>query len=633
MLGMAQKLFFESQHKAPWKKSSSSMQRPYWPFLEKMFTEKRLSYVDRALAVQLLNENPEASEEAACFLCHLSMAARKGHLCIYVDKDTLYPLPEDLWQRTLNDEPESSLDTLANEDLTVLTDFIRKGAEAIPSSLVALIEGIGSPSSAPVCRNDNSYYFQRFWIKETQLIHNFTNILESTPCPEIDPECVNSEVDILLREKKLLVEQAQAILKMSQQSLTIICGGPGTGKTYTAAHLIKVLWNALSGEQRQRFEIALAAPTGKAAANLQKSLSCVISELEGIKPIKAKTLHRLLGIRSSKKNAAEKQAIINADLVLVDECSMIDVDLMASLFSAIKPGARLIMLGDPNQLPSVEAGGVFSDFVRYLRSAAEPSVRPAELVHCLRSELKEIVEFAQIIHSGDHERAVAFFSNGIEHKEIDQNSRSSKQIQKNLLHHAVSYFPQFDLSSQKPSEIIEAFNRFRILSPLRRGPYGVEALNELFKGYFEKSLRKNPYFMAPIILTKNNPGLELFNGETGVLISKNVEGHSFEQHHFQEGDYVIFPGDVPAAVKQIPAVLLSSFEYAYCISVHKSQGSEFDHVLLMLPERADVFGREVLYTAVTRAKKKLELWCSESVFKKTIDHQARRLSGIFERMK
>jgi exodeoxyribonuclease V alpha subunit len=171
----------------------------------------------------------------------------------------------------------------------------------------------------------------------------------------------------------------------------------------------------------------------------------------------------------------------------------------------------------------------------------------------------------------------------------------------------------------EPREMMDAFNRFRILSPLRKGPHGVEAINELFL--------KKPSHAAPIILTKNDRGLELFNGETGVLIRKDLS-----KPHFQEGDYAIFPGDRPDAIKRVPAVLLPPFEYAYCLSVHKSQGSEFDHVLLMLLEGSENFGNQVLYTGVTRAKRKLEIWCSLATLKKTLSHKSQRLSGISERI-
>jgi exodeoxyribonuclease V alpha subunit len=182
------------------------------------------------------------------------------------------------------------------------------------------------------------------------------------------------------------------------------------------------------------------------------------------------------------------------------------------------------------------------------------------------------------------------------------------------------------LSETSPEALFNAFNQFRILSPLRQGPFGVNALNELFKRHFEKQAKHRLSFIAPITIMKNDAQFGLSNGEIGILIRQNREPQPFDSL-FQEGDYALFIGE-QGIVRSLPAILLPAFEYAYCMSVHKSQGSEFEHVLLLLPEGAEIFGKEGLYTGVTRAKKGLEIWSSQETFKKILMKHSHRLSGI-----
>lgn len=573
------------------------MNEANWPFLNQLVSDKKLSYFDFSFAQFLLKPTLKENEEQACFLCHLSLAAKNGHLCIRVKDSQISPTVEELWQA----EDKESSPLLSNSEISHLSDLILAGANTLPSSLISNITETIHPTT-PLCYCEGRYYLHKFWIKEKALTDTFKHLLQLKPNIEFDPESATKEISTLLAENKILPKQAEALAAIIKQPLTIICGGPGTGKSYTAALSIKVIWNLLSPQQKEHYEIALAAPTGKAAANLQKNLGILAGNLLKHKPFKSKTLHSLLGIRQKRKN--QNQSYLTADLLIIDESSMIDIDLMLSLLKKVKPGARLVLLGDPDQLPSVEAGTVFSDIVK-----SETS-NPVLLDQCLRAELKEIVEFSKTIQEGDFEKALHYFKQSIEHREI------AETFKKDLIDKCEPYF---NVQTHDPLEMLEHFNRFRILSPLRQGPFGVQAINELFIHKQQKS--------APIILVKNDPELELFNGETGVLIKKD-----FSKPYFEAGDLAYFPGDTPGTWKEIPAVLLPTFEYAYCLSVHKSQGSEYDHVLLLLPERSEIFGKQVLYTGVTRAKKKLELWGSLETLKKTMTGQTFRLSGIPQKL-
>ena len=198
-----------------------------------------------------------------------------------------------------------------------------------------------------------------------------------------------------------------------------------------------------------------------------------------------------------------------------------------------------------------------------------------------------------------------------------------KGVYQSLLKHLDEAFVNPVELIEEPELLLKAFNRFRILSPLRQGPYGVEEINSLF---LKNALKRctGSRFIAPIMIVKNNYSLGLFNGEVGVLVChpKGAEGH------FQVGDYAIFPSNEKEGVRKVSALLLPRFDYAYCLSVHKSQGSEFDHVLVLNPQRSANFGRKVLYTAVTRARQSLEIWGSDQELIKTIANHDQRLSGF-----
>ncbi len=567
--------------------------------------ERYFAFVDIALAQLLLGSPVELCDEAMCFLAYLSMATRHGHLCIQVDGSNLVPYPGDMIQ-----EDESG-QSLSDEDIQDMTASIICGAAQLPPALISSVDSSAIVPLTPICRDGTRYYFQRYWVQESSCLQRLVQGLTTPPALTIDAEFASKYVENLIHQKLLLPEQGRAILHGCNRSISLVCGGPGTGKTYTAAHWIALFWKALSPEQRRRTKIALAAPTGKAAANLQKSLSKVVDTLEQFKPVQAKTLHSLLGI-SSREPAA-----LTADLILVDESSMIDVNLMAALLKAVKPGARLIFLGDPYQLPPVEAGGVFKDIVQVLLHF--PGYQPADLQTCMRMESEGLIQLAQRMRSGDGDQAMPFVDlNAVGPTALQRQQALFKQV-------ARHFVIPFD-AVNNPQERFTLFNRFRLLSPLRKGPYGVDALNDCFMQALVKEGRRQGIFAAPIMVTRNTAELNLYNGDVGVLVKPMQSSDEVE------GSFALFESATTGLARKIPAVLLPPFEYAYCLSVHKSQGSEFDHVLLLMPEGAEVFGREVLYTAVTRAKKKLEVWSTETVLQNALKRPSQRLSGISSRL-
>jgi len=598
MPGLAQKLFHDREGISISKVSK-------WPLLDRMLEMGALDYVDYSLTKILLKGIVDPSQELAALLCHLSIAARMGHLCIQVTENQILPDPVQLWSQEADQDP--NITNASQEDYEEIENLIRRSVDCIPSSLIDDPAGEAFPVR-PLCRKGNLIYLQRNWIAESTLLDSFRKILDQTPVISLDVHTIQKK----LEETSLNEEQMQGVLKSCEVCFSVICGGPGTGKTHTAGQLIRMIWESMSGE----IEIALAAPTGKAAANLEKSLLRALPDL----PLKAKTLHALLGVRSQNRwqRPSEK---LSADVILVDESSMIDVNMMSRLFASIKTGARLILLGDPHQLPPVEAGSLFADIVHYLKK--EKDERVIELQECLRTELRSIVKFAEIVKKGDVAEGHQYLASaplGIEFHPLAKSQNPSRSIQM-LLDHAVNHFP---FKNEDPELLFEKFNQFRMLSPLRKGAFGVDALNERFYRHLIKKA-KGETFVAPIMLVNNDYRLNLFNGEVGILIRK---GSSEKSHLFSDEDVALFPGGEDGSFRQFSALVLPKFEYAYCLSVHKSQGSEFDHILMILPEGSENFGREVLYTGITRARKKLELWTDESILAATIQRQSHRQSGF-----
>lgn len=623
MTGLAKQLFTERQNGSPWKEKQKKAHEPAWPTIQKLLDERYFLYIDFSLA-QLLLKNCHANEETALFLCYLSLAVRSGHLCVKIEGDKLHPQPETLFRKSSHETTNSSLNPEDFEALLAsLQAALCAGAHIMPKELIS-IDPEPATTTKPLHRCRNTYYFQKYWLQETSFITDFKRITSSNPLLQSDISRIEQQIEELCHNNSLLPEQAEAIRMAAAQNLTIISGGPGTGKTYTAGLLIKLLLKSLSPEARAQCNIALAAPTGKAAANLQNSLLRALTGESDALDCNAKTIHSLLGL--NKRGRSNTKQSIKAQIILIDECSMIDAHLMSKLFAAIPSGAKLILLGDPYQLPPVESGLVFGDLIKYGRSNG--STTSVELVKCLRAELQPIIDLAESVKQGKNGLFLQMLSDENAGKGIQRLENAytdSYEMQKYFLHLALEALPHPDPSKQSHGDILSSFNKFKILSPMRKGPLGFETLNLLIAKHMQRAAGKSGPFIAPILITKNDYSLDLCNGETGILIKQDS---SCER--VQEGDMALFSeGD---SIRSIPALLLPPYEYAYCMSIHKSQGSEFDKVIVLLPEGSESFGREVLYTAVTRAKKELLLWGSDETLTKVIAARAERHSGIADRL-
>lgn len=611
MNGLAKKLFQERSKKAYFEESKKSQ----WPLLEKMVADKRLGYVDLSMANRFLGQKSITDEAVACFFCHMSLAARKGHLCIKIKDGNIIPSPEEIW---VTDEPGHVQENFS-QSFEELKACIMKGSAEIPPSLISYADHFQNPFFTPIIKYQNAFYLQRYWHLETIFLTEFKKrIMERHPIKAIDAAVIENRVKQLIEEGKLLKEQAEAVWNASQKAFTLITGGPGTGKTYTAGIILRTIWEALSDVEKKDFTIVLAAPTGKAAANLEESIRKVMNEMEGFPAIKAQTLHQLLGI---KRSAFQEFVPLNADLVLIDEGSMIDVKLMGHLFSALKPGSRLIMLGDKHQLASVEAGSLFADLIETF-SGSTTMASVVDLKICMRTELKSIIDFAEQVKKGNAEEAFKCM-NSAEITWVELNSaKGVREQQERFIQYVIPFFPALNYLPKNPLDLFTHYQSFRILTPLRKGPFGVEALNAIIFQTMKNRMEEKGFFIAPIMILQNDYHMNLFNGEVGIIIRD------------KEREYALFPSRQPEQpFRQIPGLLIPKYEYAYCLSVHKSQGSEFDHVVLLLSPGTQGFGREALYTGITRAKKRLEIWSQLDIVKQMIAMPSARQSGIVERLR
>jgi exodeoxyribonuclease V alpha subunit len=567
--------------------------------LAKLRKENALPFIDFAFSDFLL-KTYSASLELEPLLLHLSQAVRAGHLCIKVTEKDVFPKPENIWEIQEN----ISLSTSEWQELETL---IRLGAKIESKALIHSLQD-GETFTAPLCRFGSLFYLQKYWMYESICLEKFAHLSQAKPNLQLNSSVIQTSIQQLLSENNLLPEQAQAIAQLDKQSLTLISGGPGTGKTYTAGLLVKVFWNSLSKEQKGKCRIALAAPTGKAAANLQQSLAKAVADLKDFCPIAATTLHTLLGLKSGEHTQI---SLISADLLIIDECSMIDIRLMSLLLQALKSGSRVIMLGDPFQLPPIGAGSFFADRV----SMGQPP-QVIELKKCLRSELADIIDLAKEVKSGASQAALHLLNSESLSFHPLPKDQTPTNLQQMLWEKAWPYLAKgSELSS------IDPIQQFRILSPLRQGTLGVDKLNAFFYKEFVKKSRNQERLAIPILIVNNDAKKGLFNGDVGLLFKHqpfDAEGR------VQAEDYAIISG------KKLPALLLPRYEYAFCLSVHKSQGSEFDHVLLLLPDGSEHFGREMVYTGITRARKCLEIWSTPAIWEETIKQKSDRLSRIHQ---
>lgn len=560
-----------------------------------------LSAVDVHLAELAARLTNDDSDECTLAMALASQWPQRGHVCL----DLQRLKAEQLWetQEEIPETPEAILPAPAS------------WIESLRAS-----PAIGSPESLTpfVLWKDQWLYLRRYWDYEREVAERVAAWLEQEP--NISDNGRAEEITAHLFDRVSIDpgdRQQEAVLRAATSPCFILTGGPGTGKTTTVLRILALLLNLNPG-----LEIALAAPTGKAALRLQESIAQNLESLpcdETVKanmPTSAQTLHRLLGHQRHKTTFRHHESRpLNHDLVVVDEASMMDLGLLAKLLRALRPEARLLLIGDRQQLPSVDAGAVFGSLC-----GPDSPVPRVELTKNYRfSQNTGIGALAKAIREGDAAEAERLLT-----ADEDPQCRLDPLPPPNRLQDALWLTLEDHLnvlaSVREPEEAFAHLDKLRVLCAHRTGPFGSIALNELVHDLLVTHMRLNRqsrWFPGrPILITENDYAVELFNGDTGVILPWQGKLHAF----FRSGD---------GGFRHVPAARLPAHEPAYAMTVHKSQGSEFDTVHLILTDQPSrVLTRELLYTGVTRARAQLRIWSPPLSLRACIGKPLERTSGL-----
>lgn len=519
-------------------------------------------------------------------------------------------------------------------------------------------EGMGNK---PFVLDKGKLYFQRYFRYETSIAYQLHRIIQGE-------KTVLEEKKVQLIQNKALIEslfetngnstdwQLVAAIHAVLHNFTIITGGPGTGKTTTIAKVLAILYTI-----EPDIKVALAAPTGKASARMAESLRH--AQLPDNSPVKElfarlepSTIHRLLGYQKGSIYFRHDQSNpLDYDVIVIDECSMVDIALFAKLLQAIPLGTKIILLGDKDQLTSVEAGSLFGDLCKSLSPINEfSSERMAFVNSFIPNPLKQLaapspileknILFQHIVelqqsHRFDNEKGIGKLSHAVIHNDTEKLSHFFKnedaqvfldtendpQTLQKFIDGYHAYIAEKDILPA-----LKALDQLRVLCAVREGNDGVNNINRLIEKEFilRGWIEPNNIFYEnrPIIVTQNNYNVGLFNGDIGLLRTdhQGVMRAWFVDNNAPDG----------SGIKSVLPGFIEKMDTVFAMTIHKSQGSEFDRVLVILPQdnSHQLLTRELLYTGITRAKKQVTVQASVETILETCSRSVQRASGIMERL-
>jgi len=463
-------------------------------------------------------------------------------------------------------------------------------------------------------------YLDRYHRLETQVHDDLAVRLAQAP-PVVDETRLDTAL-AKVRAGHFSAEQEAAVVAALHRRTTILTGGPGTGKTTTVARLLALLADQADGP----LAIALAAPTGKAATRLQEAVVSELADVAQAWPeapdlvgrLDGLTLHRLLGWRpdNATRFRHDRGNRLKYDVVVVDESSMVELTMMGRLLEALRPECRLVLVGDPRQLTSVGAGAVLSDLVAGYegRSVSQVSA-PTEN---FRSE-QDIKSLAAALREGDADEVLRVLrtpSDQVTFVEADDEAAIEEALRPDSL--AAGRAVWQAAHDEDPALALVELDRYRLLCAHREGPYGVRRWNQLVERWLAEDgieVFGQWYVGRPLLVTNNDYALDVYNGETGVVVRQGARRRAFVAGSER--------------LKEFAPGRLDAVETMHAMTIHKSQGSQADRVTVLLPDEGSrLLTRELFYTAVTRARRHVRVVGSEAAVRAAVETRAQRATGL-----
>lgn len=553
-----------------------------------------LAPIDRAIAAFLTHSG--ASDAVAAAAAWASANARAGHVCVDLHEAPTRALPE----------------STAPHDVDLVWPTIEGWREQLSASPLV---STGDRPTALVLRDNGHLYLQRLWQVEQELAARVRSLAAMTVTrPAADAE----RLRVYFPDDA--IDQRRAAEVASRSGLTLLCGGPGTGKTTTVCRLLALAIEAALQAGLRPPRIRLLAPTGKAAARLAEAVvrnrahALIPDAVRAYIPEHAETLHRALGLRPD--GGAPRFGVdrpLPVDLLVVDEASMVDLESMLLVLRALPPGAQLVLLGDRHQLASVEAGAVLAELTRSAR------LQPC-LVELLRNrrfaEGGAIADLARAIVAADPEAALAVLRQSTDarlHTTAKRKGARDIVIERSLVGYRAA------LTAPHAAAALEALGELRVLAAHRRGLTGAVGLNRRIERALvaHNLVRRvgDAMLGRPILVSTNDYNLGLRNGDVGITW---LTEHGVRACFLDDGE-----------LRALAPSRLPPHEPVYAMTVHKSQGSEWKRVVLVLPEEpSPILTRELLYTAVTRAGEQVVIVGSADLVRHAILTPTRRKSGL-----
>ena len=626
------------------------------PLLDYLLSENRVRMVDIKLA-ELLCEQQHG--DVFYLILLLSNAQQSQHSCL-----TLHDLD---WQNPFNLR-QAEFSPLAQHVPDRLSPFSE--GFGIAQALVCLQNHASVGPDKPLLLFDNRLYFARLAGYEHTLAQRLLQMSQQTV--KIDNQALTQLLADYFPDQQTdsIDWQKVACAMAATKGFSVITGGPGTGKTTTVTKLLAILQSLY---QHAPLSIKLVAPTGKAAARLSESilgakdkLTSIPEHIKTLIPQNAQTIHRLLGVKPFTNKFRHSTANpLHVDLLIIDEASMVDLSLMAKLIEALPPHARLILLGDKDQLASVDTGSVMSDLCQGLTLGQTPhysDARCAELnqlcfngAEKLQSnpsdfKLADCIAFLQHSYrfdakSGIGQLAQAVNTNNtgkLNYVEQEVNSGAFKDVifdydlvsqplDKLVQSAAHKYAEYLQLIAQQASSaaVHKAFSSYQLLAAVREGDYGVNNLNHRIekqlaqRGLITLNSDQRHYVGMPIMIAQNDYQLKLFNGDIGILMLD------------ENGQLKAVFIDEQGSERAFSPARLPAHDKVYVMTIHKSQGSEFNYTAMVLPPANQAtagINRQLVYTGITRAKNTFELVADKKVLLMAMNKSVSRASGLYERL-